>query len=88
MTKLPDLARHFALLPFVEHLGKYGRPVRLPSDDKPRLLRVALMLNVAEYQDPAFAQIFVEFTARREFGGQFGFLYIQVSSTSLFFVGP
>lgn len=79
---------HLALFPFVKHLGKHGWLFRLPGDDKSRLLRIALVLDVAEYQDPAFAQIFVEFTARREFGGQFGFLYIQVSSTSLFFAGP
>lgn len=50
------------LLPFVEYLWKHGRRVLLPSDNKARLLGVAHVLDVAQYQHPTVTKIFVELT--------------------------
>ena len=50
----------------------------LPRDDKPRLMRVARMLDVTEYEHPSVTEIFVEFAARSDLSGEFGVLNIQI----------
>lgn len=73
--KLPiSLPGHLALFPFVEYLRENSRAVFLPCHHKARLLRIAQVLYITKYQHPAFAQIFVKFATRREFGGEFGVL--------------
>lgn len=82
----PSDPTHLAAFPFVEKLRKNRRSVGLPGYYKTRLLRVAFMLDVAENKDPALAQVFVEFAARCQLGGQTSFLYVHLSSIYLCFV--
>ena len=70
-------AIHFALFPFVQHFGEYGRAFLLPGDDEARLLRIADVLDVTEDQHPALAKVLVKFAAGAEFGGQSCILYVH-----------
>jgi hypothetical protein len=74
MNSPVSLSRELALFPFIEDLWENGWTVLLPGDDESRLLRIAQVLYIAEYQHPALAQIFIQFAARSEFGGKSGFL--------------
>jgi len=83
-----SLPGHFALFPFIQKLWEDGRAITLPGYDEPGLLGIALVFNATEYQYPALAQILIQLAAGRYLSGQFGVLYIQISSTSPFFVEP
>ena len=50
----------------------------LPRDDKSRLMRIARMFDVTEYEHPSVAEIFVKFTAGSDLGSEFGVLNIQI----------
>lgn len=88
MWSAAALTFHFTAFPFVKYLGENRWPILLPCDDKSRLLRVAFVFDVGENERPALAQKFIKFAARPYLSGQSGFLDIQFSSTSLFFVKP